>query len=254
MKRIIKTTIFAYLAGVVLTFLATISYFYFRSIYFFLAVFTISFAISYTMPFWFQLLFKAKLYKGNLRQKILDQARSYKVSLVEIYEKKSDRSNATAMGFANTKRIFIDSNTLQKHPTAEIEAVIAHELGHHKNLDVYRLTALVAATLAILSALNLYLYDFFEFQNLITLVYISAATFLPALLILLAINRKIEDQADKFAFKKLKNPEQLGNFLTRAMEQDKVQKKQLDKNIHSLFKLFLTHRFIYERIKLSQTA
>ena len=46
--------------------------------------------------------------------------------------KRSSRGNAFFIGFGPTKRIVLFDTLLDGHPPAEIEAVIAHELGHFK--------------------------------------------------------------------------------------------------------------------------
>jgi STE24 endopeptidase len=47
--------------------------------------------------------------------------------------KRSSRGNAYFIGFGPTKRIVLFDTLLEKHDTEEIEAVVAHELGHFRH-------------------------------------------------------------------------------------------------------------------------
>jgi STE24 endopeptidase len=52
---------------------------------------------------------------------------------------KTTAANAALMGLGNTRRIVIGDTLLDRYSSSEIEAVFAHELGHHVHADVPRL-------------------------------------------------------------------------------------------------------------------
>jgi STE24 endopeptidase len=58
--------------------------------------------------------------------------------------KRSARSNAYFAGFGKTKRIVLFDTLLAKHTPAEIESILAHELGHYKFGHIRQMIALSA--------------------------------------------------------------------------------------------------------------
>jgi STE24 endopeptidase len=65
------------------------------------------------------------------------------VAVSDIYEmdmsRQSEKPNAMFAGLGNTKRIVLGDTLLQEFPPEEIDAVLAHELGHQVHGDIWRL-------------------------------------------------------------------------------------------------------------------
>ncbi len=69
--------------------------------------------------------------------------------------KRSNHGNAYFTGFGKTKRIVFFDTLLGRLQPAEVEAVLAHELGHFKHRHVMkRITLMFAMALAFLAALG----------------------------------------------------------------------------------------------------
>ncbi len=58
--------------------------------------------------------------------------------------KRSSHGNAYFTGFGKSKRIVFFDTLVERHEAAEVEAVLAHELGHFKLRHVLKLTAMLA--------------------------------------------------------------------------------------------------------------
>ena len=113
-------------------------------------------------PRWIAPLFNrfTPLEEGELKQKIetLMQRHGFKASEVYIMDasKRSTHGNAWFSGFGKNKRIvFFDTLLKRLHPN-QIEAVLAHELGHYVLGHIPRRLVMMA----IVSLLGLYLLDY----------------------------------------------------------------------------------------------
>ena len=51
---------------------------------------------------------------------------------------KSKKANAALTGLGNTRRIILADTLLANYSTDEIEAVLAHELGHHVHRHIFK--------------------------------------------------------------------------------------------------------------------
>jgi STE24 endopeptidase len=132
-----------------------------------------------------------------------------------VYEwklsEKSKKANAALTGLGHTRRIILADTLLENYNADEIEAVLAHELGHHvhrhilKSIGVEALVTLVGFWVANL-ALNYAIYDQHMFQhlsdfaNLPLLVLVSSALSLLLMPALNAYSRFAERQADRYCW------------------------------------------------------
>ncbi|MBV9342999.1 MAG: M48 family metalloprotease, partial [Acidobacteria bacterium] len=124
---------------------------------------------------------------------------------------KSKKANAALAGLGNTRRIILADTLLENYSTDEIEAVLAHELGHHVHKHIAKSIAIQAAvTFLGFWAANLVLRYALErrhmfetladFANLplVALIFVVLSFLLmPALN---AFSRHNERQADRYAF------------------------------------------------------
>ncbi len=134
----------------------------------------------------------------------------YKWNLSE----KSKKANAALTGLGNTRRIILADTLLEHYSPDEIEAVLAHELGHHVHKHILKSIAVQACvTLTGFWAANWILHyamerwHFFEtlsdFANLPLLVLVSTVLSLLLMPALNAFSRYNERQADRYAFQSI---------------------------------------------------
>ena len=120
------------------------------------AVTVFSLVMAFVAPTWIMPLFNkfTPLEPGELRDSILDYARSVDFTISNILvmdgSKRSSKANAFFTGFGRNKRIALFDTLVEKHTTAELTAVVAHEIGHYKRRHVPRGIALGIATTGLL--------------------------------------------------------------------------------------------------------
>ena len=141
--------------------------------------------------------------------------------------KRSRHTNAYFTGLGKTKRIVLFDTLIQSHPQEEILAVLAHEVGHFKGRHIWKQFFLFAWSM--LAAFYLFyllmdwplIYRTFGFQDspayvglfLIGILGQKAGFFLSPFY--MALSRRFERRADRFALKLLKSPSTLVTVLKR---------------------------------------
>jgi STE24 endopeptidase len=134
----------------------------------------------------------------------------YKWNLSE----KSKKANAALTGLGNTRRIILADTLLDKYSPDEIEAVLAHELGHHVHKHILKSIAVQAGiTLIGFWAANWTLHYAMErahmfetlhdFANLPLLVLVATVLSFLLLPAMNAYSRYNERQADRYAFRSM---------------------------------------------------
>jgi STE24 endopeptidase len=115
----------------------------------------ISFILSFLAPVVIvPIFFRMKpLGDAGLRERLERLATRAGVTVGGIYtiefSSKSNTANAALMGTGKTRRIALSDTLLDRYSPEEIEVIMAHELGHHKNRDFMRLFLWQAALLFI---------------------------------------------------------------------------------------------------------
>jgi STE24 endopeptidase len=155
----------------------------------------------------------------------------YKWNLSE----KSKKANAALTGLGNTRRIILADTLLDHYSPDEIEAVLAHELGHHVHRHILKSIAVQAGiTLVGFWAANWVLHYAVErwhmfdtlsdFANLPLLVLV--ATLLGFLLLpaLNAYSRYNERQADRYAFRSIASVEPFVSAMNKLAEQNLAER------------------------------
>lgn len=141
--------------------------------------------------------------------------------------KRSGHTNAYFTGLGKTKRIVLFDTLIQSHPQEEILAVLAHEVGHFKGRHIWKQfflfawSMLVAFYLAYLLMDWPLLYRTFGFQHptpyvglfLVAVLGQKAGFFFSPFY--MALSRRFERQADRFAVKLLKSPSTMVTVLKR---------------------------------------
>ncbi len=78
-----------------------------------------------------------------LKQRITAMARRFGLAVDKIHSlnlsRTTKKANAAFMGMGNTKRVVLSDTLLEHFSEDEIEVVLAHELGHFRHRDVWRM-------------------------------------------------------------------------------------------------------------------
>jgi STE24 endopeptidase len=176
-----------------------------------------------------------------------------------VYEwklsEKSKKANAALTGLGNTRRIILADTLLQNYSHDEIEAVLAHELGHHVHRHIFKSILLqMAITFVGFWAANevlryatyqVHMFDLLsDFANLPLLALVSAALSLFLLPAMNAYSRYNERQADRYCWQSVPSIEP---FIT-AM--DKLSAQNLSEKTPSrlIEVLFHSHPSVSRRI------
>ncbi len=127
---------------------------------------------------------------------------------------KSNKANAALTGLGATRRIILADTLLDNYSPEEIEAVLAHELGHHvhrhilKSIGVQAVVTLVgfwAANFVLHFAVDrLHMFESLaDFANMPLLVLVATVLSLFLMPALNAYSRFNERQADRYAFRSI---------------------------------------------------
>ncbi len=155
----------------------------------------------------------------------------YKWNLSE----KSKKANAALTGLGNTRRIILADTLLEHYSADEIEAVLAHELGHHVHRHIPKSIA-VQATITLVGfwAANWVLHyavertHMFEtvsdFANLPLLVLVSTLLSFLLLPALNAYSRYNERQADRYAFQSIASVEPFISSMNKLADQNLAER------------------------------
>ncbi|MFA5039445.1 MAG: M48 family metallopeptidase [Candidatus Omnitrophota bacterium] len=220
-----------------------------EGVYFFLSQFP-SFWWLWAAFFWFflsivmarifprlvlPLFFKVKpLEEGDLRQRLFTLFGRFRVRLKEImvldFSKKTVKANAMVSGLGSTKQIFLADTLLENFAPAEIEAVLAHELGHYLRHDTAKLvfTSLASALFSFAAAHLI----FSAFLPVFGFAAASDVAALPLLLLILfgagllllplqnGFSRRLERRADAFALEATASPDAFISMMRRLGERN----------------------------------
>jgi len=155
----------------------------------------------------------------------------YKWNLSE----KSKKANAALTGLGNTRRIILADTLLDHYSPDEIEAVLAHELGHHVHKHILKSIAVQAGiTLVGFWAANWVLHYAMErahmfetlhdFANLPLLVLVSTVLGFLLLPALNAYSRHNERQADRYAFRSIRTVDPFISSMDKLAEQNLAER------------------------------
>ncbi len=98
--------------------------------------------VQFVAPTWIMPLFNkfTPLEDGELKSAILSYAASINFPLENVYQmdgsRRSAKSNAFFTGFGKHKRIVLFDTLIKQHPTRELLAILAHEMGHYKKKHI----------------------------------------------------------------------------------------------------------------------
>ncbi len=196
-------------------------------IYCWIAVTVFSLVLQYVAPTWIMPLFNkfTPLEPGELKEAILSYARSVDFPIKNVFvmdgSKRSSKSNAFFTGFGRNKRIALFDTLIEKHTVPELVAVLAHEIGHHKKKHILQGTIINILHAGVLFfVLSIFLdspglYDAFyiEQQSVYSGILFFGLLYTPLEMVLSvimhALSRKNEYEADRFAAETIQQPQHL---------------------------------------------
>jgi STE24 endopeptidase len=147
---------------------------------------------------------------------------------------KSKKANAALTGLGATRRIILADTLLDNYTPDEIEAVLAHELGHHVHRHILK-SIFVQAAITLLGfwAANWVLHfsvdqhmflEISDFANLPLLVLVSIILSLLLMPALNAYSRFNERQADRYAFESIASVEPFISSMNKLAEQNLAER------------------------------
>jgi STE24 endopeptidase len=148
---------------------------------------------------------------------------------------KSKKANAALTGLGNTRRIILADTLLDNYSPDEIEAVLAHELGHHVHKHILKSIGVQAGvTLIGFWAANWVLrysidrwhkfsavYDFANLPLIVLIFAVLSFLLMPALN---AFSRFNERQADRYAFENIGSVAPFISSMSRLAEQNLAER------------------------------
>jgi len=181
------------------------------------------------------LFYKIKPLKDEkLGEKLKKLAKKAKADISDVcvveLSSKGTEANAALMGMGATRRIALSDTLLEDYTPEEIEVIVAHELGHHKNKDTmyvflyqsvvmlvsFWLTHIVTGALAEPLGFN-GLADVAALPLLATVFIVFTSLLIPVSNTLI---RRREKAADDFALRLTKNPEAFISMMSKITDQN----------------------------------
>jgi STE24 endopeptidase len=215
----------------------------------------------------FPLFYKfAPLQNDELKTRLMRLGERAGTRIRGVYEwklsEKSKKANAALTGLGSTRRIIIADTLLQNYNNDEIEAVMAHELGHHVHRHILKSIIMEAlVTLAGFWAANWVLQyatnelkqvtrfqHLTDFANLPLLVLVSSVLSILLMPALNAYSRLAERQADLYCWKSVPS---VAPFVT-AMEKLTAQNLSERSPSRIVEVLFHSHPSISKRIAAAE--
>jgi len=148
---------------------------------------------------------------------------------------KSKKANAALTGLGNTRRIILADTLLEGYSPDEIEAVLAHELGHHVHKHIFKSILVQAGTTFLgfwaanwvlhYSVERWHLFETLsDFANLPLLALVSTVLSFVLMPALNAYSRFNERQADRYAFQSLKNVQPFISSMNKLADQNLAER------------------------------
>jgi STE24 endopeptidase len=173
---------------------------------------------------------------------------------------KSKKANAALTGLGSTRRIILADTLLDNYAPEEIEAVLAHELGHHVHRHILK-SIFVQAGITLLGfwAANFVLHyaadhhmfsleELSDFANLPLLALTATALSLLLMPALNAYSRYNERQADRYAFESIASVEPFISSMNKLAQQNLAERTP-SKWIEALFH---SHPAISKRVAAAE--
>ena len=175
----------------------------------------------------------------NLKERLVRLSERAGTRVRGVYEwklsEKSKKANAALTGLGATRRIILADTLLQRYSDDEIEAVLAHELGHHVHKHILKSIAVQAGiTLFGFWAANAVLHYAMErghlfetlsdFANLPLLVLVSTVLSFLLMPLLNSYSRFNERQADRYCFQSITSVAPFISSMNKLAEQNLAER------------------------------
>jgi len=198
----------------------------------------------------------------DLRNNILRLFKEGGVAIKDAYavnfSTKTKKANAFICGLGKNRRVVLSDTLIEKFSIPEIEAVVAHEMGHYRNHDVLRLTVVYFLT----TFLGFYLIDrlMHFFLSLLKLNRMDDIALFPALALffllwsfittplLNAYSRAREEKADAFSLRLTGKPD---DFISMMEKLGAMNLAEFDPGIFVEY-FFYDHPPIGKRIRFAK--
>jgi STE24 endopeptidase len=149
------------------------------------------------------------------------------------FSRRTAEANAAVIGMGRSRRVVIADTLLAEFPPGEVDAVVAHELGHHVHRDVQRLLlgnavliwlGLFAASVALEGALPLLSLPSLSYvPGYPVLLFVVEVYFLVFSPLLNWWSRRLESGADRFALQLTRDPSAFAGAMQRIGCQNLVE-------------------------------
>jgi STE24 endopeptidase len=180
------------------------------------------------------------LHNEGLKERLVHLSERAGTRVRGVYEwklsEKSKKANAALTGLGATRRILLADTLLQNYSDEEIEAVLAHELGHHVHKHIVKSIAVQAAVTFVgfwaADAVLRYAVDarhMFEtladFANLPLLVLVSTVLSFVLMPLLNAYSRFNERQADRYCFRSISSVSPFISSMNKLADQNLAERE-----------------------------
>lgn len=188
----------------------------------------------------FPLFYKFRpLENDQLRERLIRLSERAGTHVRGVYEwklsEKSKKANAALAGLGATRRIILADTLLQNYSADEIEAVLAHELGHHVHKHMLKgvlvqvgisLFGFWAAAVVLRYAIERDMFvSLHDFANLPLLVLVSTVLSVLLMPLLNAYSRHNERQADSYAFRSLSDVTHFVSSMNKLADQNLAERQ-----------------------------
>ena len=176
------------------------------------------------------------------------------------FSRRTAEANAAVIGLGRSRRVVIADTLLAEFTPGEVDAVVAHELGHHVNRDVQRLLlgnavliwlGLFLASRGATSALPLLSLPSLGYvPGYPMLLFVVEAFFLLLSPLLNWWSRRLESGADRFGLRLTRDPAAFAGAMRRIGCQNLVELRPPRWSEV----LLATHPALYRRIQLAESS
>jgi len=211
----------------------------------------------------FPIFFKVKpLENPSLTERLLELSRRAGTRVKGVFEwklsEKSKKANAALMGLGNTRRIILSDTLLEKFQAEEVEAVLAHELGHHVHRHIFQSIVIQGAALFLgfylIHRTLTWLTPHFGFRgaaDFANLPLLALVATILSLMLLPAVNsysRALERQADTYALRAIPSRAPFISSMEKLAELNLAERQP-----HPWIEfIFHSHPSIQKRIEFAQ--
>jgi STE24 endopeptidase len=149
---------------------------------------------------------------------------------------KSKKANAALTGLGATRRIILADTLLDNYTSDEIEAVLAHELGHHVHRHILKsifvqagitLLGFWAANFVLHYAVDHHLFEFVQVSDFANLPLLALVVTVLSFLLMPALNaysRYNEREADRYAFESIASVEPFISSMNKLADQNLAER------------------------------